>query len=301
VQASLAKRSANSPEVYAFFRNRITFPIYDLMKNVVGFTARVLNPEDQPKYLNSAEHKAFNKSKILYGLSHAKAHLNSFQKLIVVEGQMDVIGMNRLGFPIGIATSGTSLTEEHIKLIKRYTENLYFLFDNDKAGQQATFRALKLCYQQDIFPKIGEIPAGWKDVDDIANLTDGKQIFETIIADAPDGFIAMFERLRLNSDMNSPIDKQKLINAMFELIISVNDVMIQEDYKKLLADKLGFAPAIVEVQLQKFKSGAGSFIIKQQARQEELNTPERYQPSRELLFASLFYNEFLGKMLIGSP
>lgn len=296
MQASLAKRSANSPEVYAFFRNRITFPIYDLMKNVVGFTARVVNPEDQPKYLNSAEHKAFNKSKILYGLSHAKAHLNSFQKLIVVEGQMDVIGMNRLGFPIGIATSGTSLTEEHIKIIKRHTENLYFLFDNDKAGQQATFRALKLCYQQDIFPKIGEIPAGWKDVDDIANLEDGKQIFETIIADAKDGFIAMFERLRINSDMNSPIDKQKLINAMFELIISVNDVMIQEDYKKLLADKLGFAPSIVEVQLQKYKSGAGNFIIKQQARQEELNTPERYQPSRELLFASLFYQEFLGKI-----
>jgi len=144
LQASLAKKSANSPEIYAFFRNRITFPIYDLMKNVVGFTARILNPEDQPKYLNSAEHQAFEKSKILYGLSHAKPYLNQFQKLIVVEGQMDVIALTRLGFPIGVATSGTALTEDHIKLLKRYTENLYFLFDNDKAGQQATFRALKL-------------------------------------------------------------------------------------------------------------------------------------------------------------
>jgi DNA primase len=133
LQASLAKRSANSPEIYAFFRNRITFPIYDLMKNVVGFTARVMNPEDQPKYLNSSEHKAFEKSKILYGLSHAKAHINTFQKLIIVEGQMDVIGLSRIGFPIGVATSGTALTEDHIKLLKRYTENLYLLFDNDKA------------------------------------------------------------------------------------------------------------------------------------------------------------------------
>ena len=102
---SLAKKSANSPEVFAFFRNRITFPIYDLMKNVVGFTARVLNPEDQPKYLNSSEHKAFIKSKILYGLSFAKPHFAQFQKLIVVEGQMDVVALARLGFPIGVATS----------------------------------------------------------------------------------------------------------------------------------------------------------------------------------------------------
>jgi DNA primase len=65
LEASLAKRNANG-EIYAFFRNRITFPIYDLMKNVVGFSARVLNPEDAPKYINSAEHKAFEKSKILY-------------------------------------------------------------------------------------------------------------------------------------------------------------------------------------------------------------------------------------------
>jgi DNA primase len=133
LQASLAKKNANSPDIYAFFKHRITFPIYDIMKNVIGFTARILNPEDQPKYLNSSEHKAFEKSKILYGLSHAKSHINEFQKLIVVEGQMDVIALARLGFPIGVATSGTSITEDHVKILKRYTENIYFLFDNDKA------------------------------------------------------------------------------------------------------------------------------------------------------------------------
>ncbi len=236
LQGSLAKKSANSPEVFAFFRKRITFPIYDLMRNVVGFTARILDPEDQPKYLNSGEHKAFNKSKVLYGLSFAKAHFAVHQKLIVVEGQMDVIGLARLGFPIGVATSGTALSEEHITLLKRHTDQIFFLFDNDNAGQQATFRALKLCYQQDIFPKIISLPREMgevkiKDVDDIANLIDGKEIFGQLVEEAQDGFLVMFERLRSASDMNSPIDKQKMVNSLFELILSVQNLTIQEHYK----------------------------------------------------------------------
>ena len=293
VQASLAKKNMNG-DIYAFFRNRIIFPIFDLMKNVVGFTARVINPEDQPKYLNSAEHKAFDKSKILYGLSHAKPHLNAFGKLIVVEGQMDVIGLRRLDFPIGIATSGTALTEEHIKILKRYTENIFFLFDNDKAWQQATFRAMKLCYRQDIFPKIINLPEGYKDVDDLANLENGRQLFEEGLEKAEDGFSAMFERFRANSDMSSPVDKQKLVNAMFEMIIAVGNLTIQEHYKILLAEKLGFAPEIINLQFQKYKNGEGKILLRQQERQEELSKPsDRYHPSRELLFSSLFHQEFL--------
>lgn len=99
LEASLAKKSANG-EIYAFFRDRITFPIFDAMGNVIAFSARVLNPEDKPKYLNSAEHKAFEKSKVLYGLNFAKNHIKEQQKLIVVEGQMDVLGLARLEYPI---------------------------------------------------------------------------------------------------------------------------------------------------------------------------------------------------------
>jgi DNA primase len=210
---------------------------------------------------------------------------------------MDVIALTRLGFPIGVATSGTSLTEDHIKILKRYTDNLYFLFDNDKAGQQATFRAMKLCYNQDLFPKIINLPETVKDVDDVANLEDGKQLFQSYLDNSQDGFLVLFERMRTHSDMTSPIDKQKLINAMFELIISVGNITIQEHYKVLLAEKLGFAPEIISVQFQKYKNGEGKILIRQQERQEEYAKPTLYQPSRELLFASLFYQEFLGKIL----
>ena len=295
LEASLAKRNANG-EIYAFFRNRITFPIYDLMKNVVGFSARVLNPEDVPKYINSAEHRAFEKSKILYGLSHAKQYINTHQKLIVVEWQMDVIGLARLWFPIWVATSGTALTEQHVKILKRHTENLYLLFDNDQAGRQATFRALKLCYAQDIFPKIISLPEWFKDADEIANHENWNQIFQQCIDKASDGFLEMFNRLRSSFDMNSPVDKTKLINTMFELILAVNNVLIQESYKRAFADKLWFPFETVDLQFKKYVQWAGKIFIQQQRRQEESSTAN-YQPDREQLFISLFHNWFIDSQL----
>ena len=295
LEASLAKRNANG-EIYAFFRNRITFPIYDLMKNVVGFSARVLNPEDAPKYINSAEHRAFEKSKILYGLSHAKQFINTHQKLIVVEWQMDVIWLARLWCPIWVATSGTALTDQHVKILKRHTENIYLLFDNDQAGRQATFRALKLCYAQDLFPKIVSLPEWFKDADELANHENWNQIFQQCIDKASDGFLEMFNRLRSSFDMNSPVDKTKLINTMFELILAVNNILIQESYKRAFADKLWFPFETVDLQFKKYTQWAGKIFIQQQRRQEE-NSESKYHLDREKLFISLFYNWFVDSLL----
>lgn len=296
LEASLAKRNANW-EIYAFFRNRITFPIYDLMKNVVGFSARIFNWEtDAPKYINSSENRLFEKSKILYGLSHAKQYINTHQKLIVVEWQMDVIWLARLWFPIWVATSGTALTEQHIKILKRHTENLFLLFDNDKAGREATFRALKLCYAQDLFPKIITLPDGFKDADELANNENWNQLFQECIDKATDGFLEMFERLRNSFDMNSPVDKTKLINAMFELILSVNNVLIQESYKRAFAEKLWFPFETVDLQFKKYVQWSGKIFIQQQIRNKE-NSDPKYQLDREKLFISLFHNWFIDEQL----
>lgn len=292
LEASLAKRSQNG-EVYAFFRNRITFPIYDLMQNVVGFSARIFNWEvDAPKYINSAEHKAFEKSKILFGLSRAKQFINTEKKLIVVEWQMDVIWLARLWVPVWVATSGTALTEQHIKILQRHTENLFLLFDNDQAGRQATFRALKLCYAQDLFPKIITLPEWFKDADELANHQNWNHLFQECIQKATDGFIEIFDRLRGSFDMSSPIDKTKLINTMFELILSVNNVLIQESYKKAFAEKLWFPFETVDVQFKKYVQWAWKIFVQQQRRQSE-EKKSHYQPDREQLFASIFYNDFL--------
>jgi len=158
IESSLAKKSQTGGDIYTFFKHRITFPIYDTMNNIVGFSARVLDPNDKPKYLNSAEHKAFEKSKLLYGLNRAKNDIKEHNALFIVEGQMDVIGLARLGYKLGVATCGTALTQEHLKLIKRYTEHLFLLFDSDDAGQDASLRALTLAYQHNLFPKIILLP-----------------------------------------------------------------------------------------------------------------------------------------------
>lgn len=295
LEASLAKKNMNG-EIYAFFRNRITFPIFDTMSNVIGFSARVLNPEDKPKYLNSAEHKAFEKSKVLYGLNFAKNGIREHEKLIIVEGQMDVLGLAKLGFPVGVATSGTSLTEEHVKLLKRYTENIYLMFDNDQAGQQATQRALKLFYQQNLFPRLIQLPESCKDIDDLANTQSGKSAFEACLTEAKDGFLAIYEQLWKQGDMSSPIAKQKLINTMFELILSVNSLTIQEHYKGLLSEKLGFAFEILDAQFKRYKASDGKLLLMQQNRKQE-QEEKKFHMEREALFLALFYQEQIGKYL----
>ena len=296
LEASLAKKGATW-EIFAFFRNRITFPIFDIMGNVVGFSARVLKSEDSPKYLNSAEHKAFEKSKILYGLNFAKNGIKELQKIIIVEWQMDVLGLAKLGIPIGVATSWTSLTDEHVKILKRYTENIYLMFDNDNAGQQATQRALKLFYQQNIFPKIISIPQPRKDIDEISNEENGKTIFEECLWKAKDGFIVLYERLRATLDMTSPIDKQKLINNLFDVILSVDSLAIQEHYKWVLSEKLGFAYTILDAQFKRYKSTDWRLQVMQNARKHEQEHIEKFQLEREWLFATIFYQDLIKKYL----
>jgi len=296
LEASLAKKNENG-EIYAFFRRRITFPIFDIMWNIIGFSARVINPEDKPKYLNSAEHKAFEKSKILYWLNFAKNNIREHWKIIIVEWQMDVLWLAKLEIPVWVATSWTALTEEHVKLLKRYTENIFLMFDNDQAWQQATQRALKLFYQQNLFPKIISLPEPRKDIDEISNEENWKEIFNECLAKAEDWFIELYNRLRKSSDMTSPIDKQKLINTLFDVIISVNSLTIQEHYKDILSKKLGFAYEIIDTQFKRYKSTDWRIQVIQNQRIQEKKQTEKYQIERERLYATIVYNNLINKYL----
>jgi len=289
LQASLAKKGQNQ-DIYAFFRHRITFPIYDTMQNVIGFSARIVDPNDKPKYLNSAEHKAFDKSSVLYGLNRVKNNVKLHNAIIIVEGQMDVVGLTRLGFPIGVATSGTSLTEQHMKLLKRYTDNLYLLFDNDQAGQAATLRALSIAYQNDIFPKKITLPAPAKDADDLANTENGKELFNEQFQKAEDGFVAVFDNFLLTHKLSSPVDKQKILNAMFGLIVSINSVPMQDHYLHILGEKLGLAYEVLLPQYKQYAKNDGKFITRQMDKKSIAKT---YQPDREELINALFQDNFI--------
>ncbi|MCK9467189.1 MAG: DNA primase [Candidatus Absconditabacterales bacterium] len=293
IQASLIKKGQS--DYYSFFRNRIMFPIYDTRNNIVGFSARVLDPKDQPKYLNSSEHAAFEKSKILYGLNFAKDSIKTHDMLILVEGQMDVIALARLGLSVGVATSGTAVSTNHLKLMKRYTENIYILFDNDEAGKNATIRALKIAYRENVYPKMIVLPQKFKDIDDLANITDGLETFNSCIKDSKDAFLQIYELLREKYDMSSPIDKQKLFNDMFGLIVNVDNYTIQEHYKQLLADKVGLPYEVVSLQLNKYIQTDGKFEANRKTKIEKQESFR--QPDREMVSAALFYENILEKYM----
>ncbi len=296
IDASLAKRSQTWWDVYTFFKNRITFPIYDTMNNIVGFSARILDTNATngspasagtgPKYLNSAEHKAFQKSQLLYGLNRVKQEIREHDAICILEGQMDVIGLARLGYRIWVATCGTALTPEHLKRIKRYTQNIFLLFDNDDAGRDASIRALTLAYQHDIFPKIITLPEEFKDIDDLANTADGKNIFTTQRKESQDWFSVIFQNLRKKFDITSPIDKQKILNILFWLVLNINSSAMQDHYIQVLGEKIGIGYEIMVSQYKQYAKNEGRFTLQQKNKTQET----KYEIQREQLLAALFYD-----------
>ncbi len=134
-------RLAGSPER---FRNRLMFPLRDVIGNVVGFSGRALQAEQVPKYLNTAETPLFRKNSFLYGLYEGKKAVAEAKKIVLVEGQLDLVLAHQIGTQHTVATSGTALTEEHLRLMRRYTDTLLLALDNDAAGQKATLRSIQL-------------------------------------------------------------------------------------------------------------------------------------------------------------
>lgn len=162
--AVVNQRSIADQNTYDRFRNRLIFPIFDHQDNPVGFSGRIIG-EGEPKYLNSPETLAYNKSLILYGLNWAKESIKEADSAIFVEGYTDVISAHQIGTKNVIATCGTAITPQQIKLISRYTKNIVFAFDQDTAGMKATFRAIELGQMADLNIQIIHIPDG-KDPDE---------------------------------------------------------------------------------------------------------------------------------------
>jgi len=161
--------SSSVKRFYDRFRGRIMFPINDVHGNVVGFTGRILveSERSQGKYVNTPQTLAYDKSRILYGLDKAKISIKKKDIAILVEGQFDVISSHQIGISNVIAASGTALTIEQIKLIKRYTSNIAIAFDADLAGQNAGKRGIELALEQGLRVKVIQIPKEYgKDADE---------------------------------------------------------------------------------------------------------------------------------------
>ena len=151
---------------YDKFVNRVIFPIIDLNRHVIGFGGRTLTEDKGPKYLNSSDSVIFHKKDHLYGLNIAADNIRKKDRAVLVEGYMDVVSMHQAGIDEAVASLGTALTEEQVKLLKRFTRNIVLSYDSDAAGKQATFRAIQRIVKQGLSPRVVDLGA-YKDPDEL--------------------------------------------------------------------------------------------------------------------------------------
>ena len=214
---------------YDRFRGRVMFPIYSISGRVLGFSGRVLSSEKQAaKYVNSPDSDIYNKSRILYGLFQARTAISKQDKCYLVEGNIDVISMHQSGVENTVASCGTSLTTEQIRLIKRYTPNVTVLYDGDSAGIKAALRAVDLLFAEGMHVRLVLFPDG-EDPDSYAQKY-GSAKLQEYLATHEDNFILFKTRVLLDGVKNDPIRRAELISDTARSIAMVTDMLERAEY-----------------------------------------------------------------------
>lgn len=213
-KAGLVKESEKEKgKYYDRFRGRLMFPIFNENDKVIAFSGRNLFDDDQAKYMNSPETKIYNKSRVLYGLNFAKESIRALDHVVLVEGQMDVISVSQAGIENVVASSGTALTEDHAKLISRYTKNVVILFDADLAGIKAARRGIEIILEAGLDLNVVTLPEG----------------------EDPDSFITKHGKEEFEKHLNK---KKSIINF-------IADIYKKEDKLTTVQDKTNFIKEII--------------------------------------------------------
>lgn len=227
-------------KTYDRFRERVIFPIHNLTGKVIGFGGRILTSDKtKPKYVNSPETEIYNKSKSLYGIFFARQAIVAKDNCFLVEGYTDVISLHQAGIENVVASSGTSLTTEQIKLISKFTKNITILYDGDPAGIKASFRGIDMILEHGMNVKIVLFPDG-EDPDSYARKHRSSDV-EAFITSTADDFIAFKTRLLLAETNNDPIKKAGLIHEIIESISLITDPITRSLYIKECASIMNIA------------------------------------------------------------
>jgi DNA primase len=211
------------------FKNRVMFPIHSMSGRVLGFGGRILtNDKKVAKYLNSPESEIYHKSKILYGIFQAKQSIAKQNNCYLVEGYTDVIQMFQAGIENVVASSGTALTPDQIRLINRLTKNITVLFDGDAAGLRASLRGIDLILEEGMNVRVCTFPEG-EDPDSFAKRNTLNEIIKYFEINSKD-FIQFKASLLVNDSVNDPIKKAEHIRDMVQSISKISDRLKREIY-----------------------------------------------------------------------
>ena len=249
----------NSPNGVDRFRERVIFPIHSFSGRVLGFGARILkNNVKTAKYLNSPETEIYHKSNVLYGLNQSKQSISKNNLCLLVEGYMDVIALHQSGIENVVSSSGTALTVEQIKLIKRLTENVTILFDGDKAGIKASFRSIDMLLSESMNIRVLLFPDG-DDPDSFVRKYSQEYVENFIQKEAKD-FIDFKAEILLKEAGDDPIKKAESIRDIVKSVGFVQNALKQEVYLKEVSNKFQlseqslFNELNVQKQLQKHQN-----------------------------------------------
>lgn len=235
---------------YDRFRGRVMFPIYSISGRVLGFSGRVLSSEKQAaKYVNSPDSDIYNKSHTLYGLYQARSAISKAGKCYLVEGNVDVISMHQSGVENTVASCGTSLTTEQIRLIKRYTPNVTVLYDGDSAGIKAALRAVNLLFSEGMHVRLVLFPDG-EDPDSYAQKYGSSQL-QDYLATHEENFIMFKTRVLLDGVKNDPIRKAELVKETVQTIALVPDLLERTEYVSQCSHLLGVPEEALSSELAK--------------------------------------------------
>ncbi len=255
------------------FRGRVMFPIHNLTGKVIGFGGRILSAEKSTaKYVNSPESEIYNKSKSLYGIFFARNAIVKQDNCYLVEGYTDVISLHQAGIENVVASSGTSLTEEQIKLIKRFTPNITILYDGDAAGIKASFRGIDLILYQGMNVKIVLFPDG-EDPDSYARSHTSSELENFIQTSAVD-FIKFKTRLLLDETLGDPVAKVTLIKDIVQTIAHIPEAIQRTVYIQECSAMMDIPEQTLMNELNK--------LLREKYRKELRKTVSQQEPEPEV-------------------
>ena len=258
------------------FWNRVMFPIIDANSRVIGFGGRVLG-DGLPKYVNSPETLAFDKSRNLYGLNFAKRTRRDF--FLICEGYMDVIALHNAGFENSVASLGTALTALHVKLLGRYTKKVILTYDSDGAGINAAKRAIPLLKEENINVKVLSM-APYKDPDEfIKNL--GSEEFQKRIDNADNAFLWEIEVLKKDYNLNEPDERTSFYKEVARMLSLFSEKLERENYTHAVAKRLMIEYNALFDMVNSFGNTTG--FIKKDVSKENKKTDDGYTKAQGLL------------------
>ena len=293
----------NGDRKFDRFKGRVMFPIHSMSGRVLGFGGRILtNDKKQAKYLNSPESEIYHKSKVLYGIFFAKQAIAKADNCYLVEGYTDVIQMHQKGIENVVASSGTALTQDQIRLIHRLTPNITVLYDGDAAGLRASIRGVDLILEQGMNVKVCTFPDG-DDPDSFARKTAYEDLVLYLENNATD-FIRFKASLLMQEAQNDPIKKAETIRDMVESISKIPDLIKREVYVRECATIMDISEQVLfstlaQILKKDFYEGQ-KVERKQKVAMQVVQTPEEAQKRTVNRLEVLEYDLIKNLLLYGN-